>query len=296
MDLADLPMYYCFDADDRSRRETYAVNRNSTVLRRLLGATAVALWVCLAQLAPALAQDSTVTLSSNPATDACMQDQACLQQVFLSAALGGGQERLSKWTIPVRAGVYAAKNMPQDRQVIGARALQIMSSIGRSAGANLYAANIDPSNPVNLILFVSDDFERDRDGRFAAVIDRVFSGRPQVYDSLLAGEGPICVSRWSLDQLLAVTSAVAMVQTDLPPDGFEQCLYSTMIKMLGLTGGVPNHLESILNPAAGKTTWTALDFVLLGLMYHPLIEPGMTPRQIAEVFPWAYAEVMQKAG
>ena len=94
----------------------------------------------------------------------------------------------------------------------------------------------------------------------------------------------------------AVSVAVAMVQTDLPPDGFEQCLYSTMMKMLGLTGAVPDHLDSILNPTARQSTWTALDFILLGLLYHPLIEPGMTPRQIAEVFPWAYAEVIQKAG
>lgn len=272
------------------------MNRNSAVLRRLLGATFVALWACVTLLAPAAAQDSTVTLSSNPATDACMQDQACLQQVFLGAVLGGGQERLSKWTVPVRAGVYAASNPPQDRLEIGARALEIMGSVGRSAGANLHAANNDPDNPINLILFVSDDFKRDRDDRFAPVIDQLFGGRREIYDALLTGEAPICASRWSLDQAQAVSVAVAMAQTDLPPDGFERCLYSTMMKMLGLTGGVPDHLDSILNPAARKSTWSALDFILLGLLYHPLIEPGMTPRQIAEVFSWVYAEVIQKAG
>jgi hypothetical protein len=271
------------------------------------GVRAGALWVVLvglaASIAPAPARaEITVNLESDAATDACIYDRACLKEAFLRAAFGGdptqgASGRIVKWSGTIRAAVLGAEGLPEDRHQLSERAFNLAAAISRQAGINLRAARGDPSSPINLIMFVSDDFVRDRDGRFKPVIEQVFRGREEVYDAILNAEaGPVCRGQWYVNEHNAAAGAIAMIESDLPGDVFERCIYSNMLNVLGMPGPLPGELDSILNAAARRSSWTALDFVLLEILYHPLIEPGMTAREVGAVFPRVHADVIRGLG
>ncbi len=246
---------------------------------------------------PQPAPELKITLKSDEATEACLARRSCVQRAFLQATIGDAKDRtgqLVKWGGPVRVGVLSSARLAKDGQVVTERALNLIGILSRQAGADLRSARGDTGAAINLILFISDDFKRDRDGRFAPIIAQVFKGNREVYDSILAADsGPVCRGQWFVDQKLSANGAIAMIESDLPLPEFERCIYSNMLKVLGLANDLDGDLDSVMNDAANRTSWTALDFVLLQILYHPRIKAGMTQQQILAVFPEVYADVMK---
>lgn len=237
-------------------------------------------------------EEATIRLLSDDAADACMADVACLRDLFLETTVDGGgvaadgARYLVKWDRPARIGGIAGDGVDADAADRLASALAHIGQLAKAGGLDLQAAESD--EVINIAMLISDDFDRDRDLAFAELFSTVFAGRSDLYEELTAGSDPVCSSHLFLDEGGVIGGGVLAVQTGDDPTVLERCLHRQLLPLLGLRHPLSTGTDSLLNPESERETWTAIDFVLLKLLYHPLIETGMGAGEISEVFPKLY--------
>lgn len=256
--------------------------------------------VCLGAsfLAEVDAEQPTIKLLSDEAADACIADMKCMRRLFLEATLGGDQkagdkpQQLSKWTASAHIAVFTGDRVSLEQRSLIDRTLSQLSLLGRAAGADVAMADTD--EVINLIFLMSDDFLRDRDHAFADFLSTVFDGRVEVYDELLSGGSPVCDSRRFLEDGV-VSGGVGLAESDMTAQRFEGCISRNMLQMLGLRYPLRRGIDSILNPESNRQTWTSIDFVLLKLLYDPMIKPGMEADRLAAIFPQIYENALRSS-
>lgn len=235
----------------------------------------------------------TIRLLSDEAADACIADVDCMRGLFLAATIGhregstAASEQLFKWTGHARMAVLGGDDLREEVDTRSAATLEQVGLLGKAAGLDIESANQD--DVVNLLLLVSSDFARDRDGTFAALFETVFAGRADFYDQLTAGNEPLCESRRFVDGDGSIGGGVAAIGQDAA--AIERCLYRVLLQILGLRHPLPKTSDSLLNPDSERESWTAIDFLLLKFLYNPMIKPGMDVKALTEVFPQVYDAV-----
>lgn len=241
---------------------------------------------------PGAEEQPTIRLRSNEAADACLAEMSCMRRLFLEATLGksavptGEPQRLLKWTGPARIASFAGDRLPTEAQLLVDQTLRDLSLIGKAAGADLATARA--SEVVNLVLLISDDFIRDRDDAFLEFLSTVFAGGVEIYDQLLIGSSPICDSLRFIESGAMIGGGLAMAASDVEAQTLERCISRTALQMLGLNYPMRSEVDSVLNPKSNRHVWTSIDYVLLKMLYDPLIRPGMGSDALMDVFPQVY--------
>lgn len=247
-------------------------------------------------------------------TVACMAKQLCMRDYFFRITLGNDYERgqheprepfVTKAVRPIRLAVIVADDTPKALVTRTDDTLESTIAIARAAGVNLHFWERDPVVPANLFIFISDDFERDRKTTFAdhlSVLDhgmeiyeklRVTIERPDedcAFISLSSNTSARSVP--GKQQIGSLEIGVALVPSGLRRHAFYGCLVEETLQMLGLSYDFRGTVRSTFKDSwNGPSSPTVFDFMLLRLLYHPLIEPGMTQSEIAAVFPEAYNSI-----
>ena len=230
-----------------------------------------------------------IKLLSNEVADACIQDMACLQDLFLKATLGGASDgdvqHVFKWNTSTLTASLIGRQLPKDLGTSIDHALMQMSLLAESAGADIKLVGDGVDGVVNLVLLVSDDFVRDRDDTFSAFLSTVFAGQYEIYDSLSSGDKPVCQSQLFVSQDGSIDGGLALIESNEEAAGLRRCLHRTVLQTLGLRHPLPSNVDSMLNPESEREVWTSIDYLLLKLLYDPSVKHGMGKDDLAEIFP-----------
>lgn len=259
--------------------------------------TAILLLVGIGQVELARATEQTLRLQSDEAADACIKNPDCMRSLFLMATLGGDGSsgntdgRLMKWTSPVRLASLTSSQDSGELQATMGDAVKRMSKLAALAGADFRPSKGGDNDVVNFILLVSSDFKSDRDTVFASVLSEIFNGHLDIYDKLAGGEAPICQGQIFATQGAVISGGLSLVESDIEEDAFDRCLRQVVLKQLGLRHLLPKNVDSVLSPNSQRTTWTAIDFLLLKMLADPVIAPGMGQAELWSLLP----EVLQRA-
>jgi hypothetical protein len=232
-----------------------------------------------------------IRLESNESADRCIQDEACLEDLFLKAVLGDANAAI-KWTGPARVASFAGEGAVPRLIALLDRTMTETSLLARAAGADLQVADAHAGEAVNMVILASDDFTRDREGSFKALLEQVFAGDRTAYDDLAASPAPICDSRPYVNEDGAIVGALALVEADAEPRALRRCLTRLALDMLGLRHALPAGVDAILNRESPRDAWTSIDFLLLKLLYDPSLQPNATRTTLTAAFAALYRNAL----
>lgn len=257
-------------------------------MKSVIGGLAVLLMTS-SLMAEEATSEMKITLLSDEAADACIQDVGCLLDLFLEATLGEASgrdtQRIVKWNSPALAASVTGVRLPAELRPTINQALFRMTLIANSAGVDVKLAEDVGDGVVNLVFMISDDLKKDRDDTFANFLSTVFAGEYEFYDDLAAGPSPVCQSQLFVDGDHAINGGLALAETKAEAAGLGQCVQRITLRGLGLRYPLPSGVDSVLNEESERQEWTSVDYVLLKILYDPMIERGMGAEEIASVFP-----------
>ncbi|MGI9501008.1 MAG: DUF2927 domain-containing protein [Geminicoccaceae bacterium] len=238
-------------------------------------------------------QLNSFKLLSNEAADRCISEETCLRDLFLKATLGGDDTVAPLHTTAKKSYIasFAGDHVSAELRAPIEAAMRKISLLATLAGADLDLAEPDSGEVISLMVLISDDFVRDREQSFKKLLTEVFAGNAAGYDDLAESGPPICRTRLFVDRLATIEGALALAEGDTDRPTLERCLHRLTLNMLGLRHPLPENVDSVLNPASSRETWTSIDFLLLKLLHDPLVEPGMTSEQLIAIFPKIYAKL-----
>jgi hypothetical protein len=75
---------------------------------------------------------------------------------------------------------------------------------------------------------------------------------------------------------------------------FQRCMVEEILQGLGPVNDDAALAESVFNDESAASTFTGFDRHILNMLYHPLIEPGMTKAEVGRVLPEVAAEVRER--
>jgi Protein of unknown function (DUF2927) len=73
-----------------------------------------------------------------------------------------------------------------------------------------------------------------------------------------------------------------------------RCVIEETLQGLGPINDDPTLSESVFNDRSEHSTFTDFDRHILNMLYHPLVEPGMTKLEVARVLPKVVEDVQAK--
>ena len=236
-------------------------------------------------------KETTIRLLSDEAADACIQDVDCMGRLFMQAVFGEGAspdvtaQPILKWTGPVQIASFFGEQIDQDLQLSIRKSLAQMHLLGSISGTDLSLAQGNSGGVINFVMLISQDFVKDRDSAFSALLSGVFAGRSTLYDELSSGASPVCEGHLFADTGASVSGGLAFIEDTGDVMAFHRCLHQTVLNVLGLRHHLPEDVDSVLNPTSAREAWTSIDFLLLRMLNDPAILPGMARQDVAALLP-----------
>lgn len=231
-------------------------------------------------------------------TKACMADVECMQAFFLKVTLGNDYEPrpsdnpvINKWQGPIRFKVYGADQLDEERDRALTEGLKDIIKIAATVGLDIRPDR----RGINVIVLLTADLATDLEGRFSDLADKAFRPIPGYVDDLLAlwRRSKVCAGLLSSEDDGRASYVGMYISPALDPDLTQRCVYEEFSQMLGLYADVADKIDSLYTDQKHRRQLTEFDFLLLRLLYHPLIEPGMTQEEVINVFPDVYDQVIK---
>lgn len=267
---------------------------------RLIGFLVLALSGPAFAAGPGAVADEAITLLSDEAADACILDQDCMHRLFVHAAFGEGQtpgdqphRQLFKWSGPVRIASVTGDRTEDGAQAAVVESLQRLRRIAAMAGSELSLVDAQNQEVVNFVLLISDDFHRDRNQAFATLLSEVFAGHSALYDQLSDGPSPICQGHLFGGHDGSIAGGLALLESTVEATAFRRCLHRAILNVLGFRYSLPEGQDSVLSPDSERQTWTSIDFMLLRMLNHPAVSPGMKQGDLAAIFSQIYQDAVR---
>ena len=91
-----------------------------------------------------------------------------------------------------------------------------------------------------------------------------------------------------------ITRSDAVIVADEGDFLFHRCMVEEILQGLGPVNDDATLEESVFNDRSRHSSFTSFDRHILNMLYHPLIEPGMTRREAARVLPEVAADVQAR--
>ena len=180
---------------------------------------------------------------------------------------------LRRWKDPVRIGVEFGASVPPSQQVRDRNDVtRYAQRLSRATGHPITVAD----NPNFLVFFVNED-ER------ASTIGHIAPGLPGVTEANLEAvrnlpDGVYCaVAAYASGTDRSIyTAAVAVVRSENPDLLRLSCIHEEIAQGLGLANDSPEARPSIFNDDDEFALLTNHDEALLGMLYDPRLQPGMS--------------------
>lgn len=181
--------------------------------------------------------------------------------------------RLGRWQKPVRVSVEFGASVPPDRQA--SDRARIDSYLARLSALTLHPITAAAGRP-NFVVFIGSVEER------AALGPRLSEMLPGLSPALLAGATAMGRSNFCLVYVnsdpggTVRTRAMAVIPSELPDLMGLMCLHEELAQGLGLGNDSRAARPSIFNDDNEFATLTAMDELMLRMLYAPELTPGMT--------------------
>lgn len=91
-----------------------------------------------------------------------------------------------------------------------------------------------------------------------------------------------------------ISRADAVIVADEGDYLFRRCMVEEILQGLGPVNDDRALAESVFNDRSRHSTFTRFDRCLLNMLYHPLVRPGMSRRQVQRVLPDVAADVLSR--
>ncbi len=175
----------------------------------------------------------------------------------------GKQEPIQKWTAPLKCFITGYPN-EEDMQMV----LRVFESLNNLPGFP-GIKQVDTEADSNVyITFLPEEEYFDFSRKYIA--SRTY--------------GFAAINRDETNRV--IHSATIGFRTDLTQSKRNAVIIEELTQMLGLLNDTYRHPESIFYQGPHEPQWyTDLDWILVQLLYHPLIKPGMTYEECATILP-----------
>jgi hypothetical protein len=183
---------------------------------------------------------------------------------------------IRRWQVPVRIGIRFGASVPVDVQATDTA--RIAALVNQLARATRHPIRLDNSNPNFIVQIVNED-ERKALGPTAAA---ALSGAT---DADIAGITNMPRSTYCLVYAQSdagkstYTRAFAVIRAEHPDLLRLSCLHEEIAQGLGLANDSPQARPSIFNDNEEFALLTPQDELMLRILYHPSLTPGMTADQ-----------------
>lgn len=189
--------------------------------------------------------------------------------------------RVKRFTAPVRLHI-----LPVPSEVLPAAAARARAVEARAVIARLQArirgvrfSFVDTPARANILLVITDT--RNYHSVGARVLD-------EGWEFI---RGTICAGKIAWDQRYVIRRAAAIVVADRGPALFQACVAEEVLQVLGPVNDQDDLLSSTFNDATDLGGFPLFDQMILNMLYHPAVRPGMTEAQVRAVLPRVIAEV-----
>ncbi|SEM12475.1 Protein of unknown function [Roseovarius azorensis] len=189
-----------------------------------------------------------------------------------SSGRAGG---LRKWTGPVRISVEFGASVP-DEQRDSDRHL-VSDYAARLARITRHPIGVSTVNPNFHVLFMGED---DRDilpARIRQILPNIGESTLSIFRTMPRSIHCLVVAFSSGGGDHTYRRAIALIRTEHPPLLRQSCVHEELAQGLGLADDSPQARPSIFNDDDEFALLTSHDEILLELLYHPELKPGMTP-------------------
>ncbi|QYK40563.1 MAG: DUF2927 domain-containing protein [Paracoccaceae bacterium] len=187
---------------------------------------------------------------------------------------------LRRWAAPVRVSLRFGDSVPAARQAVErARVASYLARLSRVTGHSIRLADGAP----NFFLYIVDEDERRAMGPQIAA---AMPGLSAVEIGAFTGMPPSTYCQVSAvsDRSSGVyVRALAVIRAEHPDLMFLSCLHEEIAQGLGLPNDSPRARPSIFNDDQEFALLTPHDELLLRLLYHPSLRPGMTEAEASPI-------------
>lgn len=180
---------------------------------------------------------------------------------------------LRRWVVPVRVAVRFGASMDAATQATErARVAAYLEKVSAATGHPIRLVE----GAGNFTLFYVDEDERRALGPALAAAMPGLSG-PEIAAFTAMPPSTYCqVSVMSAGQSAIYSRAVAVIRAEHPALMRQACLHEEVAQGLGLPNDSPRARPSVFNDDQEFALLTPHDELLLRILYHPALRPGMT--------------------
>ncbi|WP_439597478.1 DUF2927 domain-containing protein [Falsiroseomonas sp.] len=220
-------------------------------------------------------------------------DDAALATLFQEAALSDLEGRaaspvLHRWVAPVRIGLITPA-APAAHSILAVHAAYLHGASGHS----ISTADPQLGGEVNLGVLISGNPRQDLLETFWPSVASVFAGDRQVAADFARRAAQGAPARQEIHLRIdqgVIMGGVVAVPASLSNIEFYTSFWATCLRALGLMGRFTSYAQSVLAADGLALEPTALDRVLLALLYSPDLRPGVTRAAMQTALPAAVAK------
>ncbi|WP_104017342.1 DUF2927 domain-containing protein [Roseovarius nitratireducens] len=189
-----------------------------------------------------------------------------------SSGRAGG---LRKWTSPVRVGMEFGTSVPDEQRAADRATLD--DYVKRLAEAARHPVSMVRRGANFHVLVMGEDDRADGLARVRALAPDIDAATLGVFRDMPRSIHCLVVAFSERGNPYTYDLAIAWVRAEHPPLMRESCFHEELAQGLGLANDSPRARPSIFNDDDEFAWLTTHDEMLLRLLYHPDLTPGMTP-------------------
>ncbi len=188
-----------------------------------------------------------------------------------SSGRAGG---LRKWTSPVRIGMEFGASVPEEQRAADRATLDAYAE--RLAEAARHPVSMVRRGANFHVLVMGEDDRADGLARVRRIAPDIDAATLGVFRDMPRSIHCLVVAFSDRGNPYSYDRAIAWVRAEHPPLMRESCFHEELAQGLGLANDSPRARPSIFNDDDEFAWLTTHDEMLLRLLYHPDLSPGMT--------------------
>ena len=189
-----------------------------------------------------------------------------------SSGRAGG---LRKWTGPIRMTVEFGTSVPREQQASDHRL--VTDYAARLARITRHPISVSGVNPNFHVLFMGEDDRDALPARIRQILPNIGESTLSIFRTMPRSIHCLVVAFSGGGDDHIYRRAIALIRTEHPPLLRQSCVHEELAQGLGLADDSPQARPSIFNDDDEFALLTTHDEILLELLYHPELKPGMTP-------------------
>ncbi|MBC7132781.1 MAG: DUF2927 domain-containing protein [Roseovarius sp.] len=189
----------------------------------------------------------------------------------------GEAGRLRKWTSPVRFGVEFGASVPPEQQAADRAA--VTDYAARLARVTRHPIETVARGANFHVLFMSEDDRAGGLARIRALVPGIDATTLGIFRDMPRAIHCLVVAFSEKGNPHAYDRAIAWIRAEHPALSRASCIHEELAQGLGLANDSPRARPSIFNDDEEFALLTGHDEILLWLLYHPDLRPGMTPEE-----------------